>query len=206
MGRRSAHEVMEVSDDRLQGFVSLNILNEILDSLCFEHAAYYIHSYTIFIAEQYYSITIYNIHLGNWHFPHIHTKPTKCTSEAVLSAMWCRRIHPFHDHRVLWPHHFPDSLCIRLLPDPHQAQDHLSKRGSKDWLRAFGHRSWCANILRHFFPAAIWPTSSPDESAAKMTAADVRAVPFILSGLFFSGKFEKHSTRYWPSIDMLLNI
>ena len=59
MGRRSAHEVMEVSDDRalqLQWFVSLNILNEILDSLCFEHAAYYIHSYTIFIAEQYYSI------------------------------------------------------------------------------------------------------------------------------------------------------
>ena len=130
---------------------------------------------------------------------HTYTKPTKCTSEAVLSAMWCRRIHPFHDHRVLWPHHFPDSLCIRLLPDPHQAQDHLSKRGSKDWLRAFGHPSWCANILRHFFPAAMRPTSSPDESAAKMTimtAADVRAVPFILSGLLFSGKFEKHSTRY----------
>ena len=109
---------------------------------------------------------------------HTYTKPTKCTSEAVLSAMWCRRIHPFHDHRVLWPHHFPDSLCIRLLPDPHQAQDHLSKRGSKDWLRAFGHPSWCANILRHFFPAAMRPTSSPDESAAKMTAADV-----ILAGL-----------------------
>ena len=109
---------------------------------------------------------------------HTHTKPTKCTSETVLSAMWCRRIHPFHDHRVLWPHHFPDSLCIRLLPDPHQAQDHLSKRGSKDWLRAFGHPSWCANILRHFFPAAMRPTSSPDESAAKMTAADV-----ILAGL-----------------------
>ena len=47
MGRRSAHEVMEVSDDRalhLQWFVSLNILNEILDSLCFR-ASCILHSF-----------------------------------------------------------------------------------------------------------------------------------------------------------------
>ena len=63
----------------------------------FEQAAYYIHSYTSFIAEQYYSITItFTLATGTFHK---YTKPTKCTSEAVLSAMWCRRIHPFHDHR-----------------------------------------------------------------------------------------------------------
>ena len=74
MGRRSAHEVMEVSDDRalhLQWFVSLNILNEILDSLCFR-ASCILHSFI----HQLHCWTIlqynYNIHLGNWHFPQIH--------------------------------------------------------------------------------------------------------------------------------------
>ena len=152
MGRRSAHEVMEVSDDRashLQWFVSLNILNEILDSLCFR-ARCILHS---FIHQLHCSTILqYNIHLSNWHFPHIHkahqvhigscfvsdvvqaNTPLSWSSGTLASPLSWQPLHS-------------------APTDPHQAQDHLSKRGSKDWLRAFGHPSWCANILRRFFPS-----------------------------------------------------
>ena len=44
----------------------------------------------------------------------------------IQLAVHLRWIHTFHDHRVLRPDHFPHGLCVRLIPYPDQAEDHLS--------------------------------------------------------------------------------
>ena len=45
---------------------------------------------------------------------------------SCLMLLELRGVHALHDYRILRAHHIPHSLRLWLLPDPDQAEDHLS--------------------------------------------------------------------------------